>query len=72
METGFGWRTRYADVTSPLSVIEAVAVEDESFDETFTKADTNGDGVPDTNLETVYDAPFEATRSGPRRSTPEP
>ncbi|WP_336344242.1 MMPL family transporter [Halalkalicoccus ordinarius] len=49
-----------ADVRSPLSVMESVAAEDEEFDETFSEADTDGDGVPDENLEAVYDALYEA------------
>nr|WP_303650253.1 MMPL family transporter [Halalkalicoccus sp. NIPERK01] len=49
-----------ADVRSPLSVMEAVAEEDEAFEETFSSADTTGDGVPDENVEGVYDALFVA------------
>jgi hydrophobe/amphiphile efflux-3 (HAE3) family protein len=48
-----------ADIKSPLSVMERVAAQNESFNSTFTKADTNGDGVPDTNLDQVYDALYE-------------
>ncbi len=48
-----------ADVTSPLSVMRSVAAEHPGFNATFTEADTTGDGVPDTNLETVYDHLFE-------------
>ncbi|KYH27388.1 chromosome partition protein Smc [Halalkalicoccus paucihalophilus] len=47
-----------ADVRSPLSVMESVAEEDESFEEVFTAADTNADGVPDRSVEGVYDALF--------------
>ncbi|ADJ15867.1 MMPL family transporter [Halalkalicoccus jeotgali] len=49
-----------ADLTSPLSVMESVAEEDEEFNETFAAADTTGDGVPDENIEEVYDALFAA------------
>ncbi len=42
-------------VTSPVSEMEAVAEENETFNETYTDADTTGDGVPDTDLEDVYD-----------------
>ncbi|USZ68363.1 MMPL family transporter [Halorussus salilacus] len=46
-------------IQSPLSVMESVADENESFNETFTAADTDGDGVPDQNVEAVYDELFE-------------
>lgn len=49
------------DIQSPLSVMEAVAEEDEAFNETFHAADTGGtEGVPNEDLESVYDALFEA------------
>lgn len=48
-----------SDITSPLSVMESVAAENESFNETFTAADTDGDGVPDQDLEAVYDSLYE-------------
>jgi len=47
-------------VRGPLSAMEQVAATNESFNETFAKADTTGDGVPDRNIEGVYDALFEA------------
>ncbi|MFB6193682.1 MAG: MMPL family transporter, partial [Halobaculum sp.] len=43
------------DVRSPLSVMEAVAAENATFNATFTAADTDGDGVPDRNVREVYD-----------------
>ncbi|MFB6229160.1 MAG: MMPL family transporter [Halobacteriales archaeon] len=49
----------YATATE-LIVMERVAGENEAFAETFAEADTTGDGVPDRNLETVYDALFAA------------
>ena len=49
-----------ADVRSPLSTMEQVAAANETFNETFTAADTTGDGVPDEDVEGVYDALFEA------------
>ena len=49
-----------ADVESPLSTMERVADRNESFNETFTAADTTGGGVPDEDVEEVYDALFEA------------
>ena len=67
-ETGFVFEQHGANtVVSPLSVMEAVAETDEAFAATFEAADTTGDGVPDQNLETVYDelyaaAPAEASQ----------
>ncbi len=46
--------------THPLTVMERVAGENEAFAETYAEADTTGDGVPDRNLEIVYDALFAA------------
>ncbi|WP_440006540.1 MMPL family transporter [Halomicrococcus sp. SG-WS-1] len=51
------------EVTSPLSVMEQVAAQNESFNETFTAADTDGDGVPDRNVEEVYDRLYEVAPS---------
>ncbi|WP_306052489.1 efflux RND transporter permease subunit [Natronococcus wangiae] len=49
-----------ADVRSPLATMERVAAENESFNESFEAADTNGDGVPDRNVEQLYDELYEA------------
>ncbi|WP_331236328.1 efflux RND transporter permease subunit [Natronorarus salvus] len=49
-----------ADVDGPVSAMEDVADEDDAFNETFAGADTTGDGVPDSDVESVYDAFFEA------------
>lgn len=38
----------------------SVAAEDEAFAETLRAADTDGDGVPDRNVEAVYDALYAA------------
>ncbi|WP_458189592.1 MMPL family transporter [Haladaptatus sp. NG-WS-4] len=43
------------EVQSPLSVMEQVVAQNETFNETFVAADTDGDGVPDKNLKRVYD-----------------
>ena len=51
------------DITGPLSVMRAVAAENESFSQTFTAADTDGDGVPNQNVTGVYDQLFEAAPS---------
>jgi predicted RND superfamily exporter protein len=47
-----------ADIRSPLSVMESVAAENESFNATFRRADTDDDGVPDANVTGLYDALF--------------
>ncbi|WP_115865672.1 MMPL family transporter [Halorussus litoreus] len=54
-----------AQIRSPLSVMKQVAAQNESFNQTFAAADTDGDGVPDENVTGVYDelyrtAPDEA------------
>jgi len=46
-------------VQGPLSAMQAAAASNESFNETFHAADTDGDGVPDRNVEAVYDAFYE-------------
>ncbi|MFB6270772.1 MAG: MMPL family transporter, partial [Halobacterium sp.] len=45
---------------SPVSVMQRVAETNESFNATLQAADTDGDGVPDEDLETVYDALYAA------------
>ncbi|MFC4449051.1 efflux RND transporter permease subunit [Halorussus aquaticus] len=45
---------------TPLTVMESVAAEDEAFAQTFREADTDGDGVPDRDLEAVYAALYDA------------
>jgi len=59
----------YADgepaVTDPLTVMDRVGADNESFDRTLSAADTDGDGVPDESVTAVYDelyrvAPEEA------------
>ncbi|WP_254533398.1 efflux RND transporter permease subunit [Natrinema gelatinilyticum] len=59
----------YADgevaVTDPITVMNRVAADNESFNRTLAAADTDGDGVPDRNVTAVYDelyrvAPAEA------------
>jgi len=59
----------YADgnpaVTDPITVMDRVAADNESFNRTLSAADTDGDGVPDENVTAVYDelyrvAPEEA------------
>lgn len=47
-------------VTSPLSAMERTAAINDTFNRTFTAADTTGDGIPDENIGRVYDAFVEA------------
>jgi hydrophobe/amphiphile efflux-3 (HAE3) family protein len=44
----------------PVRTMHRVAAENESFNATLAAADTTGDGVPDTDIEGVYDALFAA------------
>jgi preprotein translocase subunit SecF len=52
-------------VTDPITVMDRVAADNESFNRTLSAADTDGDGTPDENVTAVYDelyrvAPEEA------------
>jgi len=47
------------DVQSPLSVIEAVAAQNETFNATLSAADTDNDRVPDENVAGVYDTLYD-------------
>jgi predicted RND superfamily exporter protein len=47
-------------IQGPLATMRAVAAQNESFAATFEAADTDGDGVPDQNLASVYDALYAA------------
>lgn len=47
-------------VSGPVLEMRAVAERNDEFAAIFRDADTDGNGVPDRNLETVYDAFFEA------------
>lgn len=60
-------RGESAPLTSPLTVMAAVAAEHPSFADSYDAADTDGDGVPDQNLGELYDdlysvAPEQASR----------
>jgi predicted RND superfamily exporter protein len=48
-----------ARIESPLTVMESVAAENESFNESFVAADTDDDGVPDRNFGALYDELYE-------------
>lgn len=54
-----------AAITDPITVMDRVAAENDSFNATLAAADTDNDGVPDENVATVYEelyriAPEEA------------
>ena len=48
-----------ADVESPIRTMQRVADRNESFNATLAAADTDGDGVPDRNVEAVYDELYD-------------
>ncbi|WP_440008888.1 efflux RND transporter permease subunit [Halomicrococcus sp. SG-WS-1] len=47
-------------VRSPVTAMQAVAAQNQSFAAVLQRADTDGNGVPDRNLEQVYDAFYAA------------
>ncbi|WP_331234718.1 efflux RND transporter permease subunit [Natronorarus salvus] len=53
-----------AEAESLVTVIDAAAEEDEAFAEVVRENDGSGDGIPDRNLEEVYDALAETDRGG--------
>jgi predicted RND superfamily exporter protein len=46
-------------LTSPVTVVHAVAAQNDSFAATVAASDTDDDGVPDRNLSGVYDHLYE-------------
>ena len=48
-----------ADIQSPVSVMRQVAATNETFNSTFSAADTDGDRIPDENLTAVYNSLFD-------------
>jgi len=44
-----------ADIQSPLAAMQRVAAENETFAQAFTQADPDQDGVPEENVEGLYD-----------------
>jgi len=52
---------------TPTTEMRRVASENESFAAVFQGADTDGDGVPDRNLEAVYDAFYAADSQAAER-----
>jgi predicted RND superfamily exporter protein len=51
---------------SPLTMMHAVADRNETFAATLAASDRDGDGVPDRNLETLYDAFYAAEPAAAR------
>jgi len=47
-----------ASIQSPLSVMQQVAADNETFARTLAGADTDGDGIPEENVSAVYDQLF--------------
>jgi len=52
------------DDSSVIGIIEAVAETDPRFAELVERNDANGDGVPENNLDEVYDALYDTPSSG--------
>ncbi|WP_255194409.1 efflux RND transporter permease subunit [Natronobeatus ordinarius] len=59
VERGTFAEGRTDTIETPTTVIEAVAAEDDEFAGTVEEADTTGDGIPDSDLEAVYDHLYE-------------
>jgi predicted RND superfamily exporter protein len=47
-------------VRSPVTAMQSIARQNEEFAAVFREADTDGDGVPDSNLASLYDAFYVA------------
>lgn len=47
------------DLVTPVTVIDEVVAEDADFAETVATADTTGDGIPDRNVDEVFDHLFQ-------------
>nr|WP_303647513.1 MMPL family transporter [Haloarchaeobius amylolyticus] len=54
-------------ILGPISTIQRVAAQNDSFASTVAEADTDGDGVPDQNLEAVYDRLYAVAPDDARR-----
>lgn len=59
IERGAFAESRTDTIRTPNTVIQNVADQNEEFAETVKQADTTDDGIPDTNLDDVYDHLFE-------------
>ncbi len=55
---------RVAQSTSIIGVIETYREEDPEFDALLARNDIDEDGIPDDNLETIYDRLFESPYAG--------
>ncbi|KDE58350.1 Patched family protein [Halostagnicola sp. A56] len=55
---------RTADADSIVSVVETRAAQDPEFDAVVTRYDSNGDGIPDRNVDAVYDELFASDAGG--------
>jgi predicted RND superfamily exporter protein len=60
---------RRADATSILGVINSRADADPEFDALVRKSDTDGDGVPDRNVDRIYDELFDSPAAGQARNS---
>lgn len=49
----------HVQVISPLTLMEQLAAHDPAFAEQFDEADTTGDGVPDQDIEALFDSLFD-------------
>ncbi|PCR89486.1 efflux RND transporter permease subunit [Natrinema ejinorense] len=58
-EIAYTLATNEADVQDPLTTMEGIAAQNESFNESFTAADTDDDGVPEQNVSALYDQLYE-------------
>ncbi|WP_439026741.1 efflux RND transporter permease subunit [Haloarchaeobius sp. DT45] len=58
-DTPFAGASGEVNTRSPLTVMAQVAAQNETFNQTFTASDTDGDGVPDRNVAQVYDQLFD-------------
>ncbi|RQH02528.1 efflux RND transporter permease subunit [Natrarchaeobius oligotrophus] len=59
-ETTFRYATGEAAVETPISVVESVAAENETVAAQLERSDESGDGVPDREIEALFDAAFAA------------
>jgi len=55
---------RRAESDSILDVIDSRAAEDPEFDQFVRASDSTGDGVPDKNIDLIYQELFDSPRSG--------
>ncbi|MFA9427225.1 RND family transporter [Natronorubrum sp. A-ect3] len=60
----FESNSRKAEAESILSVIESHAEEDPEFNAVVAQHDSTGDGIPDRDVDAVYDELFESEASG--------